>query len=63
MHGVIGMMGWNEKKMFEILKNVKPSEKYDYSNLTTEELRWLEAILLKAKKDTNNSITFIVNEV
>lgn len=57
------VFGWNEKKMFEILKNVKPPEKYDYSNLTTEELRTLKAILSKAKKVTDNSITFIGNGV
>lgn len=55
--------GWNEKKMIEISENVKPPEKYDYSNLTTEELRTLKAILSKAKKVTDNSITFIGNGV
>lgn len=55
------MFGWNEKKMFEILKNVKPSDNYDYSSLTTEELRTLEAILSKAKKVTDNSIKLIVS--
>jgi hypothetical protein len=57
------VFGWNEKKMYEILNNIKTTDKYDYSNLTAEELRTLEAILLKAKKDTDNSITFIVKGV
>ena len=57
------VFGWNEKKMIEILEKVKPPEKYDYSNLTTEELRTLEAILLKAKRVTDNSIQFIVTGI
>jgi hypothetical protein len=46
--------GWNEKKMFEILKTVKPPDKFDYSNFTVEELRTLQTILSKAKKVTDN---------
>jgi hypothetical protein len=46
--------GWNEKKMIEISKNVNPPDKFDYSNLTVEELRTLKAILSKAKKVTDN---------
>ena len=46
--------GWNEKKMIEISGNVKPPDKYDYSNLTVEELRTLQTILSKAKKVTDN---------
>jgi hypothetical protein len=53
------VFGWNEKKMFEILKNFKSPDKYDYSNLTTEELRTLEALLSKAEKVTDNSIQFV----
>jgi len=52
---------WNEKKMFEILNNVKPPDRYDYSNLTKEELETLETILLKAEKVTEQPIQFIVS--
>jgi len=55
------MFGWNEKRRFEILKNVKPPDKYDYSNLTDEELRTLETILLKAEKVTEKPIQFILD--
>ena len=55
--------GWNEKKMSEILKNVKPFDQYDYSNLTAKELRTLETLLTKAEKTTDSSITFILNGV
>jgi hypothetical protein len=48
------MFGWNEKKLIEISENVKPPDKFDYSNLTVEELRTLKAILSKAKKVTDN---------
>ena len=55
------MFGWNEKRRFEILKNVKPPDKYDYSNLTDEELKTLETILLKAERVTEKPIQFILN--
>jgi hypothetical protein len=55
--------GWNEKKRFEILKNVKPPDKYDYSNLTDEELKTLETILLKAEKVTEKPIQFVFTGV
>jgi hypothetical protein len=55
------IFGWNEKKMYEILNNFKTGDKYDYSSLTAEELRTLEAILSKAKKVTDNSIQLIVS--
>lgn len=53
------VFGWNEKRMFEILKNFKSPDKYDYSSLTAEELRTLETILSKAEKVTDNSIQFV----
>jgi hypothetical protein len=36
--------------------DIKTPDKYDYSNLTAEEFRTLEAILSKAEKVTDNSI-------
>jgi hypothetical protein len=60
---MVTTFGWNEKKIFEILKNVKATDRYDYSSLTTEELRTLEALLSKAKKVTDNSIQFVINPV
>jgi hypothetical protein len=60
---MVTTFGWNEKKIFEILKNVKATDRYDYSSLTTEELRTLEALLSKAKKVTDNSIQFLINHL
>ena len=45
------------------MKNVKPPDKYDYSNLTDEELKTLETILLKAEKVTEKPIQFVFKGV
>jgi hypothetical protein len=57
------VFGWSEKKKFEIKEDIKTSNRYDYSKLSTEELRTLQKILTKIEQPDDQSIQFVVKGV